>query len=333
MRRMTLANWLYSLMASVVLFVLLGGGCQSLPQQKALESIDLQGHRGARGLRPENTIPAFRQALKYGMTTLELDTTLTKEGRLIVHHDTTTNPGLCRKDNGNPISSRPIRSMTVAELKKLDCGAMRHDDYAQQRAVPGTRLITLKEFFDFVKKWRTKHANQPVPRFNIELKFPADAPTKDKKLAASVIVQRIEKEGVVERAVVQSFAKEVLPMVKRRNPKVTTSALFSTTNFRGAMMLLGFGMDRNRIIDKTQEVGAGIVSPHYSYVSPSFVHYAHQKGIAVIPWTVNDTDRMAKLLRMGVDGIISDYPNRLRRVYNAWNQIRKQQKQVRSNTF
>ena len=105
-------------------------------------TVDLQGHRGARGKRPENTIPAFVYCIEQGMTSIEIDTNVTQDNQLIVYHDTTVNGKICRSENGEPAESVPIREMTVRELKRLDCGSAGNPKFPEQEPVPGTRLIT-----------------------------------------------------------------------------------------------------------------------------------------------------------------------------------------------
>jgi glycerophosphoryl diester phosphodiesterase len=127
---------------------------------------------------------------------------------------------------------------------------------------------------------------------------------------------------MVERTTVQSFALEALPMVKKLNPKLKTSALFKPSYFQGFLMAIGLDSNRAEIIQKTEKAGADYISPHYRYISPSFVQTCHKKNIRVIPWTVNEEETMLTLLDYGVDGIISDYPNRLFKVYQEWSSSR-----------
>lgn len=298
--------------------------CATPPQiEHGKRRIDLQGHRGARGLRPENTWPAFVQAYKYKMTTLELDTNLTKDNKLIIHHDSFTNPNLCQQKTGKSIQSQPIRQLSSAYLLQLDCGSKKNPKFPKQVTAPQTPLLLLPGFFQKIIQYEKKHKliGMARPFFNIELKFPKNADQKHMLAAAQVIVKNIEAADMVERVTVQSFSLEVLPMVKRLNGKIKTSALFSTGYFKGFMMyIMGFSMGRDKTIMQAKQAGADIISPHYSYVSRSFIRKAHEKGLAVIPWTVNKKKEMKRLLSLGVDGIISDYPDLLRRVHDAWKQ-------------
>lgn len=291
---------------------------------KGRAAIELQGHRGARGLRPENTLPAFTMAIKNNMTTLELDTHLTRDGQLILYHDNFLNPLMCAWDgekSGQTVRPRAIQEMTVAELKELDCG-LRNPKWPRQKAVEDTRLSTLPEFFDFVKRYEESPDGQGKKPllFNIEIKFQAGTDTPEfQEKAAAAMVAAIEAAGVDERTTVQSFQPAVLPRVKKRNAKIRTSALFAPTYWEGLHMLVGLGdRFRRKIIQDTLAVGAEVVSPYKLYVTPEFIREAHEKKLLVIVWTVNDSEEMERLIQMGVDGIISDYPNRLKKVWRKF---------------
>jgi glycerophosphoryl diester phosphodiesterase len=304
--------------SSLFLVALLVFSCTSLPDKPRLQTIELQGHRGARGLAPENTWPAFEIALAKGMNVLELDTVLTAEGDLIIHHDTETNPKLCRNDDGSAIEARPIRQLTVAELKRLDCGSLKHPDYPEQVPYPGTRLMTLRELFRSVKDYEKKHSS-PVPvLFNIESKFPKGAApdAAEVRLFAATLLKQIKEAGVEKRSTLQSFRLEILPVIKELNPAMRTSALFEPTKWQGLRMYLGLGSGiRHDIIEAAVAARADIISPYKLYVNTDFVRDAHARGLAVIPWTVNDPAEMRALFARGVDGIISDYPDRLAAVW------------------
>ena len=282
--------------------------------EKPLEGwLDLQGHRGARGLSPENTIPSFRDCLKHGMTTIELDTTLTLDNQLVVHHDTATNPALCQSRTGGTIEKRRIREMMHAELEHLDCGGRENTRFEHQRLVPGAKILTLPQFFEFVKAYEREHPAQTPARFNIEIKVDETFTDADLEASVKAMVQAIRDAGVVSRTTVQSFRLEILPMVLALESGLTISALFEPSYWAGFLMTVGLDADRDEILKRTRELGATIISPHYLYVTEAFVAKAHALQIKVIPWTVNQEDRMAELIGMGVDGLISDYPNRLKR--------------------
>ena len=308
-----MSRWLVCLMTFSISSAAFAQGAE-----KPLEGwLDLQGHRGARGLSPENTIPSFRDCLKHGMTTIELDTTLTEDNQLVVHHDTWTNPSLCQSRTGGTIEKQRIRDMMRDELLHLDCGGRENPRFEHQRLVPGAKILTLAQFFEFVRAYETEHPEQKPARFNIEIKVDESFTEEGLKASVDAMVKAVRDAGVVARTTVQSFKLELLPMVLAQEPALTTSALFEPSYWKGFLMTVGLDADRDAILARTQELGAKVVSPYHVYVTEAFVAKAHAQKLKVIPWTVNEEDRMAELIEMGVDGLISDYPNRLKRVSEA----------------
>ncbi len=188
--------------------------------------------------------------------------------------------------------------------------------YFEQIPVPGTELITIEEFFTLVANAEKKNPNRTKLKFNIETKFPDDSnsqiPIGKVKEHVNLLVQAIENAKVTDRTTIQSYYLPALTIVKEINPKLKTSALFTHTYFQGAMMKLGFGNGtRQDALQKSLEVKADIISPYFLYVTKEFVQKIHSHKISVIPWTVNDVEDMKKLIDAGIDGIISDYPDRL----------------------
>jgi glycerophosphoryl diester phosphodiesterase len=290
-------------------------------QPSNLDTLDLQGHRGARGLKPENTWPAFRAAIDYRMTTLELDTVLTKDGAVIIHHDSDTNPIICQMPDGAPIQKRNIYDMTLSELKELDCGAKKNPNFPDQTPVPGTKLITIEEFFKLVAEAEKQRKGRGTPplNFNIETKFPNDnnSSVSDERVQEHVtkLVKAVENAKVVNRTTIQSFYLPALGVVKLKNDKIKTSALYAPTYFQGFMMVIGMGSGyRKTILNSATELRADVISPYFLYVNENFMQEAKFRKISVIPWTVNEEKEMKRLISLGVDGIITDYPNKLRDV-------------------
>ncbi|MCB1172957.1 MAG: glycerophosphodiester phosphodiesterase [Leptospiraceae bacterium] len=310
------ASWFAT--GSLGLLLALWSACAGAPGRASdLQKLDLQGHRGARGLAPENTWPAFQKAIEYKMSTLELDTVLTKDDQIVVHHDSETNPVLCQNDDGTPIESRSLYNLTLAQLQQLDCGTLVNPKFTRQQNAPKTRLLSIGEFFQRVHKERP--ASGPALRFNIETKFPGDA---NATVAAARMEKHVQKllaaiSGADEIAntTIQSFYLPALLAVREQNRTIKTSALFAPSYFQGFLMLAGFGDGaREDILERAHASGVNIISPYYLYVTPGFVRQAHKYNMQVVPWTVNDAAEMKRLIQCGVDGIISDYPDVLRRV-------------------
>jgi len=291
--------------------------CTSVQNRPLLSETELQGHRGARGLAPENTWPAFEAALMHGMNVLELDTVLTADGDLIIHHDTDTNPALCRNDDGSTIRSQPIRTLQVHELKRLDCGSLVDPKFAEQKILPGTRLMTLDEFFAAIKKREAKDPAARKVAFNVEAKFADGASDADVEIFAATLLKKVRASGYQKRVTIQSFDHRILKSIKSLQADQRTSALVTLTRWQGLRIYLGLGSGiRADAIQKALAVKADVLSPYKLYVNSAFVADAHTKNLAVIPWTVNDAGEMQRLLELGVDGIISDYPDRLQKVYS-----------------
>ncbi|GBF51389.1 glycerophosphodiester phosphodiesterase [Leptospira ryugenii] len=292
--------------------------CGSVPTKvkPIRESLDLQGHRGARGLKPENTWPAFEEAISQNMVTLELDTVLTKDKRIVIHHDSETNPVICVNPDGSEIQRISLYELTLSDLQKLDCGSKKNPAFPKQTPVPGTKLLSIEEFFQKMAEIEKKKKQKYL--FNIETKFPDKEMVEDSIVEEHtlLLVSAIEKAKVADRSTIQSFDLRTLPYVQKKNSKIRTSALFAPTYFQGFLMTIGFGNGyRDTILDKAKGIKANIISPYFLYVTPSFVETAHASQIEVIPWTVNSIKEMKRLESCGVDGIISDYPDMLRETF------------------
>ncbi|MCH7415106.1 glycerophosphodiester phosphodiesterase [Belliella sp. R4-6] len=268
---------------------------------KAQFSYDLQGHRGSRGLMPENTIPAMIKALDLGVTTLELDLAVTKDGEIIVSHEPYMNPLICFTPEGSEIKdgdkSHNIYQMTFEEVKKYDSGTKFHAGFPQQVKFHVTKP-RLKDLFEVVEKYVADH-NLPSPYYNIEIKssvegdgayHPAPAEFSD------MVYKLIDSSVSWERVNIQSFDFRVLKYYNQTYPDVTLAMLITdATKSKAQLEELGFQPQ--------------IYSPYFVALNQETVKELKEKGMKIIPWTVNTTEQMQKLLDMGVDGIITDFPN------------------------
>jgi glycerophosphoryl diester phosphodiesterase len=265
---------------------------------------DKQGHRGCRGLVPENTIPAMLHALDLGVTTLEMDLVFTKDSVAILSHEPFFNHEITTKPGGGFINEKEeknynIFQMGFAETKQYDVGMKPHPRFAQQQKM-AVHKPSLAEIFDAVKAYMTK-SKRPFPYFNIETKtlpgtdnifHPSPAPFVDKLMN---VVKEKQMEGYV---MIQSFDVRTLQYLHKNYPSTPTVLLIEDYDKRGLeghLKWLGFV--------------PLVYSPHYSLVNDELVKKCHLQNIKIIPWTVNDKETIQQLKALGVDGIISDYPN------------------------
>lgn len=283
---------------------------------KKNRAIELHGHRGARGLKPENTLPAFEKALEKGVYTLELDIVLTKDKQIIVHHDTETNPQICLHRDGLPLRKEAISNLTLAEIQKIDCGSIKNINFPRQETVAGTPIPTLKEVIRFAKDYGKKNPQKPKVILNIELKFPPNTGDPEIQEFVNLLVKTLEEESFVDSCLVQSFDLRSILVLKKLKPTIPTSALFYPSKTDQFLLKYFFGGSvRKKMIDTAKYVGAKYVSPHYGVVNLDFVDYAHGLNLKVLVWTVNTKEEMQRLHDLGVDGIISDYPDYLRELF------------------
>ena len=292
-------------------------------------AFDLQGHRGARGLLPENTLPAFARALSLGVTTLEFDAGVTKDGIVIVAHDRGLNPDIVRGADGNWLAGHGpnIVDLTFAELQRYDVGRMKAGTrYAQgfpdQVPVDGTRMPPVADVFALAAK-----AGNTAVRFNIETKLSPTAPaeTLEPEPFARALIAEIRKAGVASRSTIQSFDWRTLQVVQKEAPEIATVYL---TIARGggdnvqvgkpgaSPWTAGFDVDDHggSAPATVHAAGGKIWSPFFQDLDEASFKRAKELGLAVVPWTVNDEPNMRRLVQMGVDGVITDYPDRLRKV-------------------
>ena len=246
--------------------------------------VKVQGHRGARALRPENTIPAFEYAIAAGVDALELDMAVTKDNVLVISHDPYLEAPVCT----GPQRKAVIHELTLAQVKEWDCGAVRNPKFPKQQPVVGTRMPTLDEVFDLAPRGSFL--------FNIETKSFPEHPelTPDPAEFVKLVLQKIRKHHLESRVVLQSFDFRTLRAMKKIAPEIALSALYD-------------GLPR-RFVDIAKEAAAGIVSPEFHLVTAEQVREAHQAGLQVLPWTPDSADQWDRLVADGVDGIITDDP-------------------------
>lgn len=290
---------------------------------------DIEAHRGGRALRPENTLPAFANALSMGVDTLELDMGVTKDGVVVVSHDRGLNPDLARGPDGRYIAAGiPYIELTLAQVKAYDVGQIRPGSayaaqFPDQLAVPGTRIPTLSEVFALVRRSGDQHV-----RLNIETKIDVNHPDEslDPEHFVAVVLALLRREHFSNRVMIESFDWRALLLVQKLAPKIVTVYLTRQTGpdptvyaDRASAWTAGYDPPNygGSVARTVGAAGGKFWSPYYRDIDARATAEAHELGIAVIAWTVNDARDMASLIDMGVDGIISDRPDVLRAVAAA----------------
>jgi glycerophosphoryl diester phosphodiesterase len=292
-----------------------------------VQALDLQGHRGARALLPENTLPSFELALKLGVTTLELDIAITSDGVLAVHHDRTLNPDITRDASGKFLEGRgpAINTLTWAQLQTYDVGRIRPgSDYArqfpEQKPLDGTRIPRLSDLFDLVKR-----SGDSQVRFAIETKLDPDHPgeTLPPEPFARAVVDEIRKAGMAGRSQILSFDWRTLQVVQKIAPEIETVYLsiqrrmdnIGATRPEGSNWTAGFQFrDHGSVPKMIKAAGGRLWSCFHGDLDAQKVREAQALGIKVLAWTVNDPAAMARVLDFGVDGLITDRPDLARRL-------------------
>jgi glycerophosphoryl diester phosphodiesterase len=260
-------------------------------------AFDLQGHRGARGHLPENTLPSFQRALEMGVDTLELDVGITRDGVVVIHHDRRLNPDVARSADGQWVKppAPTIHSLGFEDLRRYDVGRIRPgSEYAarfpHQKPIDGTRIPRLSDVLSLTNV-----------RFNVETKLVPEAPdeTLSPEPFARAVIAEVRKAGVAARTTIQSFDFRTLAIVQREAPEITTAYLTS-------------GKKGPAIPTLVRDSGGAIWSPNFQDLDEESLASARASGLKIIVWTVNEPADIRRMLDMKVDGIISDYPDRVR---------------------
>ncbi len=292
-------------------------GCSTL-------AFDAQGHRGARGLAPENTLPAFERALEIGVNTLELDVGVTADGVVVVAHDPYLNPAITRNASGQwlpPGKGPTLKSLTLTQLQAYDVGRINPDTpyaktFSTQAPRDGTRVPTLASLFALVKDRGINDV-----RFNIETKINPTQPdeTVNPEQMVRALLNVVREAGMQKHVTIQSFDWRTLQIVQGFEPGIPTVYLSiqtaNTDNIRDGVWTAGFKIAEHGSVPKMVKAAGGAVwSPNGGAVTEALVKEAQGIGLKVVPWTINTPADMERLLGWGVDGIITDYPDRLRDV-------------------
>jgi glycerophosphoryl diester phosphodiesterase len=272
------------------------------------QKFDIEGHRGCRGLMPENTIPAFKKALDLGVTTLELDVCISKDGQVVVSHEPYMNALFCTKPDGSPVTKADekmlnLYTMPYSEIRKYDSGVRGNVLFPEQQKVATFKPL-LRDMLKACEKY-IKLNNLPKVQYNIEIKseekeYGVSQP-KTVEEFSNLVYQEIIRQVSPERVILQSFDFNVLKFWHLqfeigKYKKVRLSALVENEMVDNTLSSLGFNPD--------------IFSPYYKNLIKRRVDMCHDKGIKVVPWTVNEEVNMKEIMALGVDGLITDYPSR-----------------------
>ncbi|HYP82640.1 glycerophosphodiester phosphodiesterase [Variovorax sp.] len=287
------------------------------------QAFDLQAHRGGRGLAPENTLAAFTQAIALGVDTLELDVGLSADGVVVISHDMALNPEHTRDPEGAWLKARGplLHELTLAQLQRYDVGRLQPESaygrqFARQHPVDGQHIPTLAALFDEVKRLGASRV-----RFNIETKIdptrPGDSAPPDALVDA--LLEQIDRAGMADRVTIQSFDWRTLARVGQRAPGMPRAYLSSPRTLADARWTQGLMLAQFGSVPQLVKAAAGMAgdgsltwSPSFKDLSAEQVKEAQALGLKVLPWTVNQRADMARMMDMGVDGLITDYPDVLR---------------------
>lgn len=291
-------------------------------------AFDLQGHRGAGGLAPENTIIGFKRALSTGVSTLELDVGVSADGVVLVSHDSRLNPDVTRGPDGEWLEQPgpTLHSLRADEITAYDVGRINPESsyaerFPEQVPADGETIPRLSEVFDLVQEAGAEHV-----RFSIETKISPEAPdeTPSPEAFVEALLATVRAAGMSDRVSIQSFDWRTLALVNERAPNIPTVCLTAEQPWldniqRGqsgpSPWTAGLDIDDEASLPHlVKRAGCQAWSPYHGDLKLEKVQLARAMGLAVLPWTVNDPAEMRTLIDMGVDGIITDYPDRLRRV-------------------
>jgi glycerophosphoryl diester phosphodiesterase len=285
-----------------ILFVV---GCHAVkPLTMNLPAFDKEGHRGSRGLMPENTIPAMLKGLELGVTTLEMDAVITRDKKVILSHEPFFNHEITTLPGGGYISPGEERNynifkMDFGETQRYDVGLKPHPRFPQQQKIAATKPL-LSEVIDQSEKYALQNG-RPAPFYNIETKT---QPATDQvyhpapEEFVSILMTVILNKKVEDRVIIQSFDPRTLQIIHRKYPFMKTALLIEDFDHRSLEEQLG-----------SLGFTPSIYSPAYSLVNTGLLESCHQRKMKCIPWTVDDPAEIKRLRDLGVDGIITDYPN------------------------
>ena len=268
------------------------------------DTFDIEGHRGCRGLMPENTLPAFQKALELGVNTLELDLVISKDKQVVVSHEPYFRSGLSIKPDGEQVSEEEEKEhnlylLEYEEIKKYDVGSLSDEKYPEKENIKTykpllSEVIQKARHYSFATK-------SPLPDFNIEIKRVAEEDNlfhPEAEEFVDLVLREVRDGDIMNNTIIQSFDPESLRIVKQKEGRLRTALLIANErSIKENIEDLGFQPD--------------IYSCYFKLLDEASINYCKERSIKVIPWTVNEVSDMQTLIDLGVDGIITDYPDRL----------------------
>lgn len=280
--------------------LLIFASCNQSIKQPAV--LDIEGHRGCRGLVPENTIPAFIKALQLGVTTLEMDVVISKDGKVLLSHEPFLSHEICLTADGKEITEENEKSynlytMTYDSIKQCDCGSKPHPRFPHQQKFKIHKPL-LTEVIDSVEAYLKTHS-LPYVQYNIETKTTVDGDSifhPSPREFVEKLMTVVKEKNIQNRTIIQSFDIRTLQVLHQMDSSIVTALLVEN------------GLGHNANIRALGFIPT-IYSPDYKLVTPLLLQYAKKHNMKVIPWTINTKAEMQEIIEMGVDGIITDYPD------------------------
>lgn len=288
---------------AALIFVMTACGASKQKTTFATTNLDKQGHRGCRGLMPENTIPAMFKGIDLGVTTLEMDVVVSKDKKVVVSHDVYFSQSITTTPDGKTLTKAEaekllLYTMSYDSIRKYDVGLKPHPDFARQQKIAVYKPL-LTDLLDASERYANEKGS--VVSYNIEIKSKPGNDGKKHPVIEEFVdlaMDVIRQKGIEYRTTVQSFDPRALQVMRRKYPGIATSLLIEAN-------------DKRSLDEQVYQLGYApeVYSPNYLLVTPALVEECHRKNIRVIPWTVNTVEEMRRLVALKVDGIISDYPD------------------------
>ncbi len=278
--------------------------------------IEIQGHRGSRGTHPENTWPSFATAIATEADVIEMDLLMTQDGEIVLHHDFCIHPIFLKDSNGSPLKENKwVKDTSLAELKSYDFGQLKNEKFPKQKMITGITILTLQDFFRYLETSVDPHAKKIL--LNLEIKADPTTPfcIPSSSLVVKKIVEIVREAKMAHRVYYSSFDFSILQELRKEDAEATLGVIIGHSNLEH--YAIGCKQWVNPLLDLASQVEAKILSPHYTLLKLSKIQPLHEAGLSVIPWTINDPQIYYDVVKMGANGIITDYPSEMVKLKNV----------------